>query len=172
MKKLSFLLLLAFSSISLTAQPISPDGGLKSGVSYVMDEYGNLVETKMPIVSFETDRYDFGEVREGMNASHDFVFTNIGHSPLIITDVKTSCDCTATYWTKEPIMPGEKSIITANFDTNGRPGAFVKSLTIFSNAIEQQMQLFIKGKVVQTLNIEPVEQLPDSPIYIPMPDFE
>src|SRR6185503_1438445 len=68
-------------------------------------------------MKFEFEEYDFGNVNEGDDASVDFVFTNDGKEKLILTDVKASCGCTTPFWSKEPVMPGEKGKITAKYNT-------------------------------------------------------
>ncbi|GIV34412.1 MAG: hypothetical protein KatS3mg031_1947 [Chitinophagales bacterium] len=101
-----------------------------------------------PVMTFEFETYDFGEIKEGDEATVDFVFTNTGMEKLIITDVRASCGCTTPYWSKEPVLPGEKGKITASYNTNGRPGPFNKAITINSNAKEESKRIFIKGTVI------------------------
>jgi len=85
-------------------------------------------------ISFSADSYDFGSVEEGPAAEHVFQFTNTGKEPLIIQRVQPSCGCTTPDWTKEAIDPGKTGMIKASYGTQGRPGHFEKSLTVFSNA--------------------------------------
>ena len=59
----------------------------------------------------------------------EFVFTNIGKEPLIISKAKGSCGCTVPEWPKEPIMSGETGVIKVNYDEK-RIGSFNKSITI------------------------------------------
>ena len=99
-------------------------------------------------LDFEFETYDFGEIQEGADASVDFVFKNSGTEKLILTDVKASCGCTVPSWSKEPVMPGETGKVTAKYNTQGRPGAFNKAITITSNANEETKRVFIKGTVI------------------------
>ncbi|HXH18898.1 MAG TPA: DUF1573 domain-containing protein [Chitinophagales bacterium] len=101
-----------------------------------------------PAIRFEFEEYNFGDINEGDDATVDFVFTNTGTEKLILTDVKASCGCTTPFWSKEPVMPGEKGKITAKYNTQGRPGNFSKAITITSNASEETMRIFIKGNVI------------------------
>ena len=101
-----------------------------------------------PVMTFEFETYDFGDVNEGDDASVDFVFKNTGKEKLIITDVKASCGCTTPFWSKEPVMPGEQGKITAKYNTVGRPGQFNKTITITSNSNEESKRIFIKGNVI------------------------
>lgn len=101
-----------------------------------------------PVMAFEFEEYDFGDINEGDDATVDFVFTNTGTEKLILTDVKASCGCTTPYWSKEPVMPGEKGKITAKYATQGRPGNFSKTITITANTGEETKRIFIKGNVI------------------------
>ena len=85
-------------------------------------------------VAFKSDTYDFGSIEEGPAAEHVFVFTNTGKEPLVIQRVQPSCGCTTPDWTKEPVAPGKTGMIKASYGTQGRPGHFEKTMTVFTNA--------------------------------------
>lgn len=99
------------------------------------------------IITFEKKTHDFGEIKEGSIATYEFVFTNTGNQPVVIDKAKPSCGCTTPFYTRKPVQPGEKGSIKASFKSAGRPGSFNKSITIYSNAQEGAIVLFIKGKV-------------------------
>ncbi len=102
-----------------------------------------------PEITFDHEVWDFGEVPEGPKVRHDFYFTNTGKEPLIIQNVRASCGCTTPYWPREPIPPGGRGKITVEYNTQGRPGAFVKTVTIYSNAKTPTKVIRIKGVVVR-----------------------
>lgn len=102
-----------------------------------------------PMLSFDQTVYDFGTRTEGDMVSYTFNFTNTGTEPLILSNVQTTCGCTATDWPKEPIMPGKTSAIKANFNTTGKMGQQNKVITIISNSKEGNTMVSIKGNVVQ-----------------------
>lgn len=85
-------------------------------------------------MKFASDSYDFGNVEEGAAADHVFTFTNNGKENLVIQRVQPSCGCTTPDWTKDPIPPGKTGMIKASYGTQGRPGHFEKSMTVFTNA--------------------------------------
>jgi len=85
-------------------------------------------------VAFGSDNFDFGTIEEGPAADHVFTFTNTGKEPLIIQRVQPSCGCTTPDWTKEPVAPGKTGMIKASYGTQGRPGHFEKTMTVFTNA--------------------------------------
>ncbi len=51
----------------------------------------------------------------------------------MISSAQASCGCTTPNWSKEPILPGKSSKITATYNTQGRPGNFTKTITVNSN---------------------------------------
>ena len=108
----------------------------------------NEVITEASEISWDIEMYDFGEIPQKIAVSVDFTFKNTGDAPLVITEVKTSCGCTATNYTKTAIAPGETSKITAEYNAK-KLGAFSKTITVVTNATEQTKQLHIKGVVVE-----------------------
>jgi hypothetical protein len=120
-------------------------------------------------INFQKSYHDFGEVQEGDAASYSFEVVNSGNSPLIISKVQPSCGCTTPDWTKEPIAPGAKGIVTASYGTKGRPGTFNKSISVFTNDPEKpNITIFIKGFVNNTpLPVYTTEQLKVSPKIVP-----
>ena len=132
--------------------------------------YSNVAQAQTdagPEMSFEFEKHDFGDIKEGDEATIDFVFTNTGNKSLIILDVVGSCSCTASSWPKEPVLPGEKAVLTASYDTKGKSGSFNKSLTITSNAQEEVKRVFIKGNVIGNgaTTSEDVEENSSSPTF-------
>lgn len=98
-------------------------------------------------LQFKTTTYDFGEVAEGPDVVHDFVFTNTGKEPVIISSAAPGCGCTGSDWPHEPILPGKENKIHIVYHTAGRPGAFNKDVPVISNSQEAQMFIHIKGTV-------------------------
>ena len=94
-----------------------------------------------PQISFEEPKKDFGKIQQGQVIEHTFVFQNTGNLPLLISEVKTTCGCTATKWPKDPIAPGEKAAITARFDSAGKQGAQQKVISVVSNSLSGKAYL-------------------------------
>ena len=113
-----------------------------------------------PTVDFVEENYNFGDVTEGPQVTHQFKFVNNGKEPLILSNVKASCGCTAPSWPKDPILPGKESSILVTYNIQGRPGNFTKSITITSNASVPSKVIYIKGTVekVDPAKFEPIEQ--------------
>lgn len=99
-----------------------------------------------PEITFDKMVHDFGTFPEETGkVSCTFEFTNSGTADLILQKVKASCGCTTPEWTKTPVKPGEKGVVTATYNASGRPGAFTKTITVTSNAGDKR--LTIKGEV-------------------------
>ncbi|MDD2799520.1 MAG: DUF1573 domain-containing protein [Bacteroidales bacterium] len=109
-----------------------------------------------PSIIFDSQLHDFGTIsEENGSVSCEFQFTNNGDAPLVVNRVTASCGCTTPDWTKEPVAPGKTGFIKATYAAKGRPGAFSKTITVFSNAKEGNVMLNIKGNVVpKTASIE------------------
>lgn len=87
-----------------------------------------------PVIEFSETEHDFGDANEGDKLETVFKFKNTGKSPLIITNIKASCGCTIPKnWKKEPIMPGEESDFSVQFNTRGKPNKQSKTITVTSN---------------------------------------
>ena len=100
-----------------------------------------------PKISFSEQEHNYGTIQKGGDGNCEFVFTNEGNEPLILSNVKASCGCTTPSWTKEPIMPGKTGTIKVRYNTNN-VGSFTKTITVTSNAIDSpRVTLKIKGKV-------------------------
>ncbi len=97
-------------------------------------------------ILFEKTVYDYGNIEQGSDGTSEFIFTNKGQSPLVLSNVRASCGCTVPQWTKEPIEPGKTGVIKVKYNTN-LVGTFNKSVTVNSNAANSVVVLRIKGNV-------------------------
>jgi hypothetical protein len=99
---------------------------------------------------FIEDKHDFGTIIEGVNATWEFKFKNVGKDTIRLqqTDVRASCGCTTPSWTKDPIAPGQMGSVSAQFGSAGRPGIFNKNVTVSYQGAVVKM-LGIKGVVIK-----------------------
>ena len=104
-----------------------------------------------PQISFDVDSHNFGTIAQGEKVSHTFKFRNIGDGNLIINDVTTSCGCTASKYSVEPVAPGESGTIEVIFDSYGREGKQLKSANVWTNCGAEpiKLQIFVN---IETLN--------------------
>jgi hypothetical protein len=98
---------------------------------------------------FASETIDYGTVAYNSDGKREFVFTNNGNKPLIITNAQGSCGCTVPTYPKEPIAPGAKGVIGVKYDTSRAGQAFTKTVTLTTNAVGQPTKtLTIKGNVL------------------------
>jgi hypothetical protein len=116
--------------------------------NFTIASFGQTSDETKPQFKFVKEQINYGKIEQNTNGNRVFKFTNIGNSPLIIKDIKTSCDCAVPKKPTRPIMPGEKGTIEVSYDTS-KIGGFIKQITIFSNAKKSIKKLRIKGFVVK-----------------------
>ena len=97
-------------------------------------------------IIFEKTLHDYGAIKKGSDGDCEFKFTNKGTQALILQNVLASCGCTAPEWPKEPILPGQTGVIKVTYNTD-IPGAFAKTISVYSNAKNSPVVLSIKGTV-------------------------
>jgi hypothetical protein len=104
--------------------------------------------TPIPVMTFESAEIDYGVIPHNGEPYREFHFINTGDAPLVIKNAKGSCGCTVPEWSKEPVAPGESSIVKVRYATN-RIGKFSKTITLTTNDAEGTHVLRIKGEVLK-----------------------
>ncbi|GAB4397775.1 MAG: hypothetical protein OHK0053_14930 [Microscillaceae bacterium] len=102
------------------------------------------------VMIFPEMEHNFGQVEEGTIVKHSFKFKNTGKVPLLISNASASCGCTASDWPKEPVLPGKESEIKVEFNTQGKPGQQVKTITLTANTNPSTTVLRLSGMVKGT----------------------
>ena len=139
---LRFVATFVISNISSTMKRIAL-------VGWLLVIFLSVAWAQKGVIVFKSLDHQFGDVAENNGPlHHSFEFTNKGEAPVIVYGVSTSCGCTVSEWTKEPVLPGKKGIVTATFDPNGRPYSFSKTLTVNSNSEQGSITLTIRGYVI------------------------
>jgi len=92
-------------------------------------------------ITFQEVSRDFGDISQGEKIEHVFQFENTGNEALILSNVLTTCGCTATEWPRDPIAPGKPGKINVTFDSSGKMGKQNKVITVISNAVNSQERL-------------------------------
>lgn len=100
-------------------------------------------------IALSESNFDFGKIKKGDKVEHIYEITNTGKNPLVISEVKPGCGCTAPDFTKEPIMPGKKGKITLHFDSSNFDGNVQKYADVFANVEKSPIKLTF------TANIQP-----------------
>lgn len=84
-------------------------------------------------LAFDEKTHDFGDIKQGDKVEYTFKFKNTGTEPVVISNVQTTCGCTATNWTKEPIAPGKTGEVSASFNSAGKMGQQNKVISVYYN---------------------------------------
>lgn len=108
----------------------------------------NEVPKTGPQIAFKDLSHDFGDMIQGDKVTYTFKFTNSGTEPLLVSEVVTTCGCTATKWTKEPVLPGKEGEIVATFNSENKMGRQNKTITILSNAVNNPSRVSIVCNVL------------------------
>ncbi|MBY0435581.1 MAG: DUF1573 domain-containing protein [Cyclobacteriaceae bacterium] len=104
-------------------------------------------EGPLPVAEFSKVDHDFGTITEGQKVVYTYKVKNTGQAPLIIQSAQPSCGCTVPKWSQEPIPVGGTGEITAEFDSNGKPGVQNKTITVTSNTWPKTTTLRFKAMV-------------------------
>jgi hypothetical protein len=142
---MSIFSLLAITLLVACAQPEARDAAPANDQPVAVNLLAEPAQTQ---VAWETEVHDFGKIPKDQPAEFTFSFTNEGDEPLQITNVKASCSCTASEWSRDPIAPGESGFVTAGYNAKA-VGMFNKTITVFSNAADSVKVLRFSGEVVE-----------------------
>lgn len=107
---------------------------------------GNLSRTT---VVWSRDTLRFGFIEEGTILLDSFVVTNTGKSPYVVTDIRTSCDCTVLKKPEFPIMPGESHTLRVEFNSSGKRGRSQPGIIVYDNSTPNLRNiLYLDGEVI------------------------
>lgn len=98
-------------------------------------------------ISWKAETIDVGEIPQGTPKAIVYEFKNTGKTAIVITNVQGSCGCTATDYTKEPILAGKSAKITATYNAANK-GGFTKTVTVTTSAESTPKVLTLKGVVI------------------------
>lgn len=137
----------------------------ENNLSTDLIDNSNTAATETPAgpvteITFDSYDHDFGQVKEGEQVEHTFMFTNTGENDLIISDAKGSCGCTVPYYPREPIAPGATGEIRIKYDSKGKSGMQRKNVTITANTDPGKTVLNIQtevlgGEAAQNIQVQP-----------------
>ena len=77
----------------------------------------------------------------------EFSFVNEGDTVVALSRVSTSCGCLRASYGKRPVQPGQTGYVTVTFDPAGRPGKFLRKVSVYFAGQVRPYVLQIKGTV-------------------------
>jgi len=98
-------------------------------------------------IVWKAETIDVGQIPQGTPKAIVYEFKNTGKTAVVITNVQGSCGCTATDYTKEPILPGKTAKVTATYNAANK-GGFTKTVTVTTSAETAPKILTLKGTVI------------------------
>lgn len=111
-------------------------------------------EKKVPVtkstaeIEFEVTDHDFGKFKAGSTQKFDFVFHNVGNTPLVIKDATPTCGCIKVDFSTKPVQPGHSGKITASYSkSNNSKGFFHKAIGVHSTGQTKFIRLHVRGEV-------------------------
>lgn len=104
---------------------------------------------KIPLtsVALTEPSFNFGNIKKGEQKNHTFEITNTGKNPLIISEVRPTCGCTAPEFSKEPISPGQKAKVVLNFDSTNFEGPVTKTAEVYANTEKSPIILSFQANI-------------------------
>jgi hypothetical protein len=100
-----------------------------------------------PKLTIQTLEHNFGEIKKGSVARHDFIVKNEGSADLEIKSVAPACGCTASDFTKI-IPPGQVGKITLSVNSTGFNGAITKHAEVYTNDPERPQFTLMMSMIV------------------------
>ncbi len=141
MKKNVILLMVAFMMTIVYAQA-------QNQSTLVTGKPEAKVKVNGPVAKWDQTENNMGEIPQGIPKAAQFTLSNEGNEPLIISSAQASCGCTNLNYSKEPLLPGKSTTISATYNAAVK-GNFFKTITVRTNASDQPTVLQIKGNVVE-----------------------
>ena len=114
------------------------------------------------VAKINTEKYDFGKIKQGVPVSTYFEITNISNKPLVIENAFGSCGCTTPEVPKEPIAPGATTKLKVNYNAAAM-NHFEKNVSIKFAGIQEPRIVTITGEVLD-------EKAYDT--YVKSPEFK
>lgn len=109
---------------------------------------GNSDTSAIPVIKFNFEEHDFGQIIQGEKVSIAFKFKNIGKADLVIAAANAGCGCTVPNYPKNPIQPGKEGVVEISFNSAGKRGFQSQRVSIVANTQPNTTVLTLKANVV------------------------
>ena len=100
------------------------------------------------VMKVNTEKYDFGKIKQNVPVSVYFELTNTSSKPLVVENTWGTCGCTTPEKPTEPIMPGKTGKIKVVYNAAAL-APFTKDVFIKLAGIEQPKNVKISGEVLE-----------------------
>lgn len=110
----------------------------------IMTEYLKK-KSDTPALFRITDK-DLGTVENGKTYDVEFTYRNTEDTPLVIHDVRHSCDCMIPQWKGAPLRKNEQGKLTVRFTPKGH-GYSMQSAMVYHNQARYPVRLTVRAEV-------------------------
>lgn len=104
-------------------------------------------------IKVNTEKYDFGKIKQGVPVTTYFTLTNTTDKPIVIENAWAGCGCTTPEYSKEPIAPGSSSKLKVGYNAAAM-GHFDKAVNIKLAGVNEPKVIMITGEVVDANSLE------------------
>ncbi|MBO7577664.1 MAG: DUF1573 domain-containing protein [Prevotella sp.] len=122
---------------------------VNSALAYSNDEELSTEKGKKDgsYITFTTRKIDVGTIYSPWKTTVVYEFRNTGDEPLVVQNITTDCGCTVAEYTRKPIKPGKKGIVTVTYDGQyTEAGYFHKTITVVTNSWRKAVErLYLEG---------------------------
>jgi hypothetical protein len=109
---------------------------------------GSFAQTKVDaVVKMNTEKYDFGKIKQGEPVTYYFEIKNISNKPLVVENSWASCGCTTPDKIAEPIQPGASAKLKVQYNS-AAVAPFTKDVNIKFAGIDEVKTVKITGEVL------------------------
>jgi len=120
---------------------------LASAFMFCFAAFSQTTSKAEDVMKVNTEKYDFGKIKQGNPVTYSFEITNISDKPLVVSNSWASCGCTTPEKITEPIMPGKTAKLKVQYNAAAAQ-PFTKDVFISFAGIEQPKTLHITGEVL------------------------
>ena len=99
------------------------------------------------VAKLNTEKYDFGKIKQGVPVVTYFEITNITKAPLVVENTWGSCGCTTPEKIEKPIQPGETAKLKVNYNAAAM-GHFEKDVYIKFAGVSTPKDVKIMGETL------------------------
>ena len=99
------------------------------------------------VAKINTEKYDFGKIKQGVPVATYFEIKNITSKPLVVENTWGSCGCTTPEKIEKPIQPGETAKLKVNYNAAAM-GHFDKTVSIKFAGVDQPKVVSITGETL------------------------
>ncbi|GDX41932.1 MAG: hypothetical protein RL555_1511 [Bacteroidota bacterium] len=116
------------------------------------------------VVKMNTEKHDFGKIKQGEPVTYSFEIKNISDKPLVVENSWASCGCTTPERIAEPIQPGASAKLKVQYNA-AAVAPFTKDVNIKFAGIDEVKTVKITGEVLSTEAFAELQkQAPKAPV--------